>query len=497
MPQDAETIQAGLNVLDVGDTVLVSSGTYAEALTAPRLMFTLMGDVGPDSIPSLRPIVDLAQVPGSDTLYCMLQQTESRCTIEDMVFRHGQMGIRSRTDRVTLKRCLLDSSRWGFYHTLVGLDSAEFRFSDCTFQDHSMIGVHVIDYPVIAFNCYFPSGTGSSLCNVGPGSRISNCRFGANPNGNSLVIVGNNIVVTFCEFGPTTTPSVFLLRLAQTRANVVVRQNTFSNNIASVAVLKAMASDTNAFLIEQNLLVANRVVTDSGTGGMWVNPDRPDYHEHWGGVIRENHFVNCFGRGGAANSLLIDQDVTLQNNQFIESEFDALELPVVRVRLGDHVVGLGNRFVGTDYALAAEASLVRADSNFWGHSSGPYHETLNPTGLGDTITGNVDFDPWLTDTTNSTGDARNFTPKEYSLSVFPNPFNSVTRITFSAPTGDYRIELFNALGQYVQEVWSGEVSGMQDVSFNGTELSTGVYFVRALEVNGRKTRALEKIVLLK
>jgi len=37
---------------------------------------------------------------------------------------------------------------------------------------------------------------------------------------------------------------------------------------------------------------------------------------------------------------------------------------------------------------------LKAINNWWGDDSGPYHETLNPQGLGDSITGNVLFDPW-------------------------------------------------------------------------------------------------------
>lgn len=40
---------------------------------------------------------------------------------------------------------------------------------------------------------------------------------------------------------------------------------------------------------------------------------------------------------------------------------------------------------------------VDACSNWWGEASGPYHPTLNPSGLGDTVGDNIDFDPWLTD----------------------------------------------------------------------------------------------------
>ena len=38
---------------------------------------------------------------------------------------------------------------------------------------------------------------------------------------------------------------------------------------------------------------------------------------------------------------------------------------------------------------------VDARNNWWGDASGPYHPTLNSGGLGDEVSNNVDFDPWL------------------------------------------------------------------------------------------------------
>jgi parallel beta-helix repeat protein len=40
------------------------------------------------------------------------------------------------------------------------------------------------------------------------------------------------------------------------------------------------------------------------------------------------------------------------------------------------------------------ATPVDASPNWWGDASGPYHATLNPCGLGNAVTDNVDFSPW-------------------------------------------------------------------------------------------------------
>lgn len=39
---------------------------------------------------------------------------------------------------------------------------------------------------------------------------------------------------------------------------------------------------------------------------------------------------------------------------------------------------------------------VNAEYNWWGHDSGPYHTTANPSGQGDSVSNYVDFTPWRT-----------------------------------------------------------------------------------------------------
>jgi len=45
-------------------------------------------------------------------------------------------------------------------------------------------------------------------------------------------------------------------------------------------------------------------------------------------------------------------------------------------------------------------NTVNATNNWWGHETGPYHDTSNPDGEGDNVTNNIHFDPWLTEDEN-------------------------------------------------------------------------------------------------
>ncbi len=49
------------------------------------------------------------------------------------------------------------------------------------------------------------------------------------------------------------------------------------------------------------------------------------------------------------------------------------------------------------FAARSISTTIDCENNWWGDATGPYHPTLNPGGLGDTVSDYVDFDPWLLD----------------------------------------------------------------------------------------------------
>ena len=54
-----------------------------------------------------------------------------------------------------------------------------------------------------------------------------------------------------------------------------------------------------------------------------------------------------------------------------------------------------NSFVENGF-LGIESDIsLNAEANWWNHPSGPFHANSNPDGLGDAVSDNVDYDPWL------------------------------------------------------------------------------------------------------
>lgn len=88
--------------------------------------------------------------------------------------------------------------------------------------------------------------------------------------------------------------------------------------------------------------------------------------------------------------------------------------------------------------------------------------------------------------TTGTGNITGNIPSAYSLSQnYPNPFNPVTRINFDIPKqGLVMMRVYDILGREVKTLINEvKAPGKYSVDFNGTELSSGVYFYK-LESNG-------------
>lgn len=73
----------------------------------------------------------------------------------------------------------------------------------------------------------------------------------------------------------------------------------------------------------------------------------------------------------------------------------------------------------------------------------------------------------------------NTLPNSVKINNFPNPFNSSTIIEYQLPQSDYiSLNVFNSLGQKITNIFNGfKDAGNYKIHFNGSNLSSGVYFV--------------------
>ncbi|MBK6765129.1 MAG: T9SS type A sorting domain-containing protein [bacterium] len=87
-------------------------------------------------------------------------------------------------------------------------------------------------------------------------------------------------------------------------------------------------------------------------------------------------------------------------------------------------------------------------------------------------------------------------PTEYSVNVFPNPFNPMTNFRIAIPqASETRILVFNIAGQLVRDMSMGRMqAGYHTVQFGGSDLPSGMYFARIQAGNFHSTH---KLMLLK
>lgn len=87
-------------------------------------------------------------------------------------------------------------------------------------------------------------------------------------------------------------------------------------------------------------------------------------------------------------------------------------------------------------------------------------------------------------------------PKDFDVSVYPNPFNAQTTIEFDIPQGSSRIEIevYNTLGQRVLSENLPALGTTMRYFLNAESWSSGTYF---LKVNTGVQQAREKVVLVR
>jgi len=104
---------------------------------------------------------------------------------------------------------------------------------------------------------------------------------------------------------------------------------------------------------------------------------------------------------------------------------------------------------------------------------------------------------WEYEDTTSVGIDKDLTPKDFTLNQnYPNPFNPITQIQYEMKSaGQVNMELFDIRGAKVRTLINeNKPEGSYKFAFDGSQLSSGVYFY-SMTANGiTKTR---KLVLMK
>lgn len=495
VPEDVPTVQAGLNELQNGDTLLVGVGVYEEALAAPALEFSMVGELIPDST-SLGTIINATQLPIPDSVAILTLPIGARVVVENIAFKNDlRAGIRSDANSVLLRNCVLDSLREGFRQNR---SSAVVNFERCSIRFNTFRCVRVFSGSMFYANhCVF-SGIGEELFYlVGVGqSVIDSCVFVSYSPSNLLVTSVGSHRISNCTFGPNVTrefeSSIYLRQQSLYFANNVISGCYFGDHVLLVD------SETDDSVQITGNEFSDCIAMDIGFGGQGVVYVATTGEAEQGALVLDNSFFNCSGNMFADDvSLAPFAPVLVRRNRFERDNWNGVPSIAMSPRPSQPTPAVidSNVFMACGYAADLSAS-ADARFNYWGHNSGPYHAESNPTGLGDTITGPMQFIPWLTDSADNSEQRETVLPDDYQLTLFPNPFNSSVTIEY-ALTGeqDVTLEIFDVLGRQVETLLrERQGMGTHSVIWKADALASGLYFAR---LSSHESALTAKLMLLK
>jgi len=169
----------------------------------------------------------------------------------------------------------------------------------------------------------------------------------------------------------------------QTQAEIL--NNTISHNAGGISLhYEPIGSDSSSFNISNNFI-------ESNTGnGVEVFTDGLNTNLAYDAEIFNNSIVsNSIGvyivRGSA--QIRIAYNSIVNNSKGIEIDRYS----------GGHVAEYNHIMENVQGIYVSYRAAMKAEDNYWGHASGPYHESLNPEGQGNSVNGDgtdLDFIPF-------------------------------------------------------------------------------------------------------
>jgi parallel beta-helix repeat protein len=371
------TIQAGVNSCADNDIVLVGPGTYYENIVWPNTQgIHLISELGPE--------VTVIDGDSVGTVIEITSGVDSNTIVGGFSIQNGYTlskgaGIRCNTgSSPTIMNNIItnnfaDSSGGGLY---------------CDSASSALITGNTIISNRLWQGGMFTEGQGGAICCYYSSPTISNNYI----TDNSVRAGYGHGGGIYC--GSSSSPII---------SGNTITYNTASGNIAGGGGICCISSSPS---IIGNHIIGNIACADMDASGGGIDCWSSSSPIIADNTISENSpgGVSCYG----ASSPMLTNNTINDNSWF--GIFCNQSSPSI-----DSCTITGNSCFGvwcmssstpivhncditghSRYGINNEGPLVvNAESNWWGDVTGPYHPTLNPGGLGDSVSDYVDFDPWL------------------------------------------------------------------------------------------------------
>jgi len=224
-------------------------------------------------------------------------------------------------------------------------------------------------------NAFVSVGAGDSYCVA-----IQTWRVNNKPEGDitGLKIYEN----TFSSSGIWIYQGVFINR-DSADGLVTISDNTFTGSIHT-----GIANEGS------NAVISGNQMTSTYDGaGIVVMDWTPTRAQH--NVEVASNVVNGFARGiviGHSGGTQTLTNIKVRNNTATNSDTGVL----VRSSAGGVLVNYNNIAGNAEWGVRnTHGAELNARYNWWGHAIGPHHDTRNPGGRPDAVSGNAVFSPWL------------------------------------------------------------------------------------------------------
>ena len=240
--------------------------------------------------------------------------------------------------------------------------------------------------------------SGNTVTGWGPTDKIAQngIQIGSGAGGS---ITGND--VSGYDYTPSGWSATGIL-VTQAADGVVISGNNVHDNMEGIFIVNYSTPTMKDLTVSGNTVTDTRdvgvyllLVEDSEVSSNTISSSGIGlYLADSSSIAAELNTISGNGDGVAIDG--DSQNDTFTNNKILNNTSTGVTVAPYYAEPSGLVFRLNQIFGNGTYGIDNTTSnVVDALSNWWGHATGPYHPTTNPFGLGNEVSDNVLFDPWL------------------------------------------------------------------------------------------------------